>query len=107
MSRTLVDVALAYLYGLPKVHEIIVDVDFHMHPSLAAYSTPSYSLAKFLAPLLTSFFLTKYCATNSSSFSKEICEYIHISGDSFLASPDIRSLYTNAPLLKVKASASA
>ena len=83
------------LYGLPMVHEAKFHVNFPMRPILAAYSTPSYRLARYLVPLLTPFSLSKYCIAKSSSYSKQISELNLISGNSFMAFLDVESLYTN------------
>ena len=88
------------LYGLPKIHKANFDVNFQMRPIFAAYSTPSYKLAKYLVPLLTPLSLSKYCITNSSSFSREICGLKFLSSNSFMASIDVESLYTNVPLVE-------
>ena len=40
------------LYGLPKIHELLVP----LQPIFAACGTPTYKLAKYLVPLLLSFF---------------------------------------------------
>ena len=88
------------LYGLPKIHKTNFSTEFQMRPIFAAYSTPTYKLAKFLVPLLTPFSLSQYCVKNSASFAKEICGLDFITRDSYMASLDIESLYTNVPLLE-------
>ena len=63
-------------------------------------TTSSYKLAKYLVPLLTPLSLSKYCVTNSSSFSKEVCGLDLVTDNSFMASLDVESLYTNVRLLE-------
>lgn len=43
------------LYGLPKIHKSDFSEKNQMRPIFAAYNTPSFSLAKFLVPILSPF----------------------------------------------------
>ena len=88
------------LYGIPQIHKANFHVDFPLHPVFAPYSSPFYNLAKYFVPLLTPFALSKYYVTNSSSFSKEICELNFASGDSFMILLNIENLHINVPLLE-------
>ena len=66
-----------------------------LRPILSAIKTPSYSLAKFLAPLIKPITKNSFTVKNSFDFSKEICEQ---SSEYFMASLDVESFFTNIPL---------
>ena len=85
------------LYGLPKVHKPCIDNCPAYRPILSAIGTPSYKLAKFLVPILSSITSNEYTTKDSFSFAKEI-----VSQDSklFMASLDVDSLFTNIPLVE-------
>ena len=70
-----------------------------LRPILAAYNTAMYNLAKFLIPLI------EPCSTNDFTFKNSYQFYDKISSlnlpsNSFMASFDISSLYTNVPVLE-------
>ena len=79
------------LYGLPKVHKDNVP----LRPILAAYNSPSFSIAKFLVPLLKSLSVNQYTLHNSSQFVPEILQQ---NPDCYMVSYDVCSLFTNVPL---------
>ena len=80
------------LYGLGKVHKPGCPV----RPILSAIGTPSYSLAKLLVPMLAPVTVNHLTVKDSFSFAKEISG---ISSDGlYMASFDVKSLFTNIPL---------
>ena len=80
------------LYGLAKVHKSEVP----LRPILSSINTFNYPLAKYLVPLLTSITTNQYTVQDSFSFAKEINQLSL--QDTYMASFDIKSLYTNIPL---------
>ena len=42
------------LYGLPKIHKADFASKFQFRPIFAAYNTPSFNIAKYLVPVLSS-----------------------------------------------------
>lgn len=85
--------SLGVMYGLPKVHKISVP----LRPILAAYNSPSYTISKFLVPLLEPYTTNQYTIKNSYSF------YEFLSDQNFnrpvhMVSYDITSLFTSIPL---------
>ena len=81
------------LYGLPKIHKLGVPI----RPIFAACNTPSYNLAKFLVPILSSLTRNNFTISNSYEFSQlllgvEDCENV------VMVSYDVESLFTNIPL---------
>ena len=83
------------LYGLCKVHKQLVDNCPLFRPIMSAIKTPTYNLAKFLAPLLEPITTNMYTVKNSFEFSKEIADQ---NPGLFMASLDVESLFTNIPL---------
>ena len=79
------------LYGLPKVHKDNIP----LRPILAAYNLPSFPLAKFLVPILSSLTTNSYSLLNSSKFIPEVLQQ---DSNSYMASFDVKSLFTNVPL---------
>lgn len=79
------------LYGLPKVHKDGIP----LRPILAAYNLPSYPLAKFLVPILSSLTTNQYTLLNSSEFVPQVRQR---NSSSFMVSFDVASLFTNVPL---------
>ena len=85
------------LYGLPKIHKPDFSTNFKFRPIFAAYNTPSYSLAKFLVPILAPLTSNEFTVKNSYSFVEEICK-LNGAKNCFMASFDVESLFTNIPL---------
>ena len=83
---------LGILYGLPKVHKEGCPI----RPILSACNTTAYNIAKYLVPIINPITKNEYTAHSSFSFAKEICE-LDVTGK-FLASFDVKSLFTNIPL---------
>ena len=81
------------MYGLPKIHK----VGNPLRPIISSTGTFSYSLAKFLVPVIKPLTFNNYTIENSSSFVKEICNLV-FDHDTIMASFDIVSLFTNIPL---------
>lgn len=81
------------MYGLPKVHK----TDCPTRPILSAVNTYNYKLAKFLVPILAPFTTNEYTVHDSFSFAKEISTTPN-SSQYFMASFDIKSLFTNIPI---------
>ena len=81
------------LYGLPKVHKQNCPV----RPILAATGTFNYNSAKFLVPILSPLTTNEFTVKNSIEFAKELTS-AKFSDDVFLASFDVKSLFTNIPL---------
>ncbi len=80
------------LYGVGKIHK----PGCPLRPILSAIGTPTYALAKFLVPLLSPVTANQYTIKDSLSFAKEICGFERT--DCFMASFDVKSLFTNIPL---------
>ena len=85
------------LYGLCKVHKGVgPDGDSPpFRPILSAINTPSYKIAKFLVPMLSSLTKNKYVSKDSFDFAKNVREQ---NPELFMASFDVDSLFTNVPL---------
>ena len=81
------------LYGLPKIHK----VDCPIRPILSAIGTFNYNLAKFLVPILNPLTHNDFTVKNSIDFAKEINKF-RFTDEIFLASFDVKSLFTNIPL---------
>ena len=82
----------ALMYGLPKIHKPEVPV----RPILSAINTAPYKLAKYLVSILSPLTTNQYSIKDSFSFVKEVVNlnFEHC----FMASFDIKSLFTNIPL---------
>ena len=85
------------LYGLCKVHKGIKPGDESppFRPILSAINTPSYKIAKYLVPLLSSLTKNKFVSKDSFEFAKNVRNQ---NPDLFMASFDIDSLFTNVPI---------
>ena len=83
------------LYGLPKVHKIVIDNIPKFWPILLAIGTPVYKLAKFLVPISSPLTVNDCTVKDSFSFAKEVVNFDH---SLFMASLDVESLFTNIPI---------
>ena len=83
------------LYELAKIHKALVDGIPSFQPIFSAIVTPTYKLIKFCDQLLKPRTKNEYTIKDSFSFAKEVLEF-HAS--LFMASFDIKSLFTNIPL---------
>ena len=83
------------LYGLPKVHKPVINNIPSFRPILSAINTPSYKLAKYLVPILSSLTFNEFTVKDTFHFVKDIAE---LDSKTFMASLDVESLFTNIPL---------
>ena len=83
----------AIMYGLPKIHKDGVP----LRPILAAFKAPSFSLAKFIVPILSPLSTNEHTLKNSYEF-KELLDKMSFPIGSCLASFDVTSLFTNVPI---------
>ena len=83
------------LYGNPKVHKTVVNNTPKFRPILSAINTPTYSLAKYLNPILSPLTTNEFTVKNSFDFAEEVVNYDH---NLYMASLYIKSLFTNIPL---------
>ena len=60
------------LYGQAKVRKPVINNWSSFRPILDAINTPSYKLAKFLAPILSPSAINEYTVEDSFAFAKEI-----------------------------------
>ena len=79
--------------GCQKFTSLILLFD----PILAAYKTLSYSLAKFLVPLLQKYAINEHHVQNSFEFHKSVLT-MNLPSTPYLASFDVHSLFLNIPL---------
>ena len=80
------------LYGNPKVHQTVINNTPKFRPILSAINTPTYSLAKFLNPILSPLINNEFAVKSSFDFAEEIVNYNH---NLSMASPVVESLFTN------------
>ena len=71
------------LYGLCKVHKAIIDVCPPLRPILSAIGTPSYKLAKFSVPKLSSIRFNEFTVKDSFTLLKKL--YIRMVNFSWVA----------------------
>ena len=64
-------------------------------PFWSAIKTPSYNIVKHLAPILETATTNQFTIKNSFEFDKEVIEQ---DSGLFMASLDVKSLFTNVPL---------
>ena len=83
------------MYGLAKIHKALEDGIPSFRPILSAIGTPAYKLPKFWDQLLKPLTNNEYLIKDSFSFAKEALEF---DASLFMASFDIKSLFTNIPL---------
>ena len=83
------------LYGLCKVHKAIIDICPPFRPILSAIGTPSYKLAKFLVPKLSSITFNEFTVKDYFASAEEI---VHQDSKLSMGILDVDSLFTNIPL---------
>ena len=83
------------LYGLCKIHKSLIDNCPSLWPILLAIKTPSYNIAKNLAPILEPETTNESTIKNSFEFAKDIIEQ---DSGLFMSSLDVESLFNNIPL---------
>ena len=81
------------LYGLARIHKNGIP----LRPILAAYNTASFSLSKFLIPLIDHLSSNSYTIRNAYDFVNQI-KNLNIDQETYMVSFDISSLYTNVPV---------
>ena len=85
------------LYGLPKIHKIVIDNNLKFRPILSAIDTPVYKLAKLLVPILSPLTVNDCTVKDPFSFAEEVVNFDH---GLFMASLDVGSLFTNIPIVE-------
>ena len=86
------------LYGFAKIHKALEDEIPLFRPILSAIGTTTYKLAKFCDQLLKPLTNNEYTTKDCFSFAKEVLEFdISL----FMASFDIKSLFTNISLTEM------
>ena len=80
------------MYGLPKVHK----QDVPLRPILSAMKTAGYNIAKYLTTILSPLTVNKYTIKDSFTFAKDVAQLNF--KNCFMASFDVKSLFTNIPL---------
>ena len=83
------------MYGLAKVHKIVRDGLPSFRPILSAIGTPTYTLAKFLVPILEPLTTNEYTIKDSFTFAEELQSF---DSKLVMVSFGIESLFTNIPL---------
>ena len=83
------------LYGLFKLHKAVTDICSPFRAILSAIGTPSYKIAKFLVPKLSSITFNEFTVKDYFAFAEEI---VHQDSKLYMGSGDIDSLFTNIPL---------
>ena len=86
------------LYELAKIHKTLEDGIPSFGAILSAIGTPTYNLAKFCDQLLKPLTSNDYTIRDSFSFTKEVLDF---DASCFMASCDIKSLFTNIPLTEM------
>ena len=64
------------LYGNPKVHQTVVNSTPKSRPILSAINTPTYSLAKFLNPILSPLTSNEFAVKSSFDLLKKLSNII-------------------------------
>ena len=85
----------AILYGFCKLHRQLADNCPPFIPIMPAVKTSTYNLPKFLVSLLESITANMYTVKGCIEFAKEIADQ---DPRFFMASLDVKSLFTNIPL---------
>ena len=83
------------MYGLCKVHQAIIDICPPFRQILSAIGTPSYKIAKFLVPKLSSITFNEFTVKDSFAFAEEI---VYQDSKLYMDSLDVDSLFTNLSL---------
>ena len=86
------------LYGLAKIHKALDDGIPSFRPIFSAIGTPTYKLAKFCDQLLKPLTNNEYTIKDYFSSAKEVLEF---DASLFIASFDIKSLFTNITLTEM------
>ena len=78
------------MYGLPKIHK----QNLPFRPIFRACGTATYSLAKYLIPLLSPITENEFTVKNSYEFARDVND-LKLSNGMVMASFDVKSLFTN------------
>ena len=78
------------LYDNPKVYKTFVNHTPKFRPILSAINTPTYSLAKYLNPILSPLTTNEFTVKNYFEFSEEVVNYDH---NLFMASQNAEYLF--------------
>ena len=81
------------MYGLPKTHK----PQTPLRPIISAIGSYNYNLSKFLVTILQPISKSSYCIKDSFTFAREIKDLPLFP---FMCSFDVKSLFTNVPLLE-------
>ena len=81
------------MYGLPKIHK----QNLPFRPIFRACGTATYSLAKYLIPLLSPITENEFTVKNSYEFARDVKD-LKLSNGMVMASFDVESLFTNIPV---------
>ena len=86
------------LYGLPKTHK----EDIPLRPVLCMVDAPQYKLSKWLISVLEPVLLkySEYTVKDSFQFVEKLHNVKHNLDRSFMCSYDVKSLFTNVPVLE-------
>ena len=79
---------------MPKIHKVNFATQFSFRPIFAAYRNPSFSLVKFLVPILAPLTTNEFSVTNSYEFTECILS-VDNADKCFMVSFDVDSLFTN------------
>ena len=83
------------MYGSCKVHKASVGNCPPFRPIWSAFNTPTYKLAKLLAPILKPLTTNEFTVKDSFHFAEETVDQQH---DLFMGCLNVDSLFTNIPL---------
>ena len=83
------------LYGSAKIHKALINNIPKFRPILSAINTPSYNIAKFLVPILSTLTMNEYTVKDSFGFAKDIVQQ---NNELIMASFDVDALFSNIPL---------
>lgn len=81
------------LYGLPKVHKLLVP----LRPIFSACGTPTFKLAKYLVPILSPLTVNDFTIKNSYEFVNDVRQ-LKANDNMYMASFDVENLFTNIPV---------
>ena len=84
-----------YIYGNPKTHKNLVDPP--LRPIISQVGTVTYTTAKKLNSIITPYMQKRYMIDSTSEFI-QIARTVR--NPKMIASLDVESLFTNAPLLQ-------
>ena len=81
------------MYGLPKTHKSGTP----LRPIVSSIGTYNYELAKYLVSIIKPVSRSIYCIKDSFAFAREIAG---LQNTAFMCSFDVKSLFTNVPLME-------